>query len=376
MYKKNKILFISHVLDYSGAPRSLYYLLKYFPQKNRYEFWVLGLRNSALLQSFKRVADKVEVITPYPSQALFRKALERISSLPKIYNFLKKARPQLVIINSAANSRAIILSRILGYRTWVYVHEFDAGFVLFPKLRRKAILLADKIIVTNRLQQKWIQEDIGYQGSVKIIPNMLPPLSKKNLSVERDFEIFTRKHTFLVATVGYFTRLKGWDLLLDIMELLKDKLDIGFVLVGDFPRKEERRKFKKELVKRDLSERVYITGLVSDIWPYIERVQCIAITSRSETFSRAAMEAMAYGIPVVAFNVGSLSEVFPTDYPYLIAPFNKDLFAKKLIEIKNLRPNQKKEIQQVFEQHIKKFSPEQIVPLFVGEIEKFFAKFS
>ena len=370
--KTRRILFVSHVLNLSGAPRSLFYLLKSLPRLPGWEYWVLGLRQTDLRKAFEEVVDRVEVISPKAPESLPAKALERIFSLPKIFDFLRRAEPDLVFVNSAANSRVITLARFLGYRIWVYVHEFDEGFVLFSSLRRKALLFAEKVFVTNSQQLSWVRDKVGFKGEIRILPNILPEVPDQISSPKKSFLEFRKRFPFLVATVGFLNKLKGWDYLLKLIKTLRNDKEIGFVLIGDFLNPKEKKAFYKALTEAGLHARFYLTGIVEEVWPYLRRVDCVAITSRSETFSRAAMEALACGVPVVAFKVGSLAEVFPKGYPFLIEPFAVDSFGEKILEIKNFSPEKKKAFQRTIKSHLQQFLPDRVATQFQEELKKAF----
>ena len=367
--KRPRVLFVSHVLDGSGAPRSLLHLLEHFPGREKFEFRVLGLRRTDLVEEFGAVAEKVEVITPSPPGSLPAKGFERLRSLPRLFSRLREARPDLVFVNSAANSRVILLSRLLGYRVWVFVHEFDDGFVFLPKLRRKALRLAEKVFVTNRLQLRWLREEVGYSGPVRIVPNIVVAPSQR-VPPPRVFLDFRGRFPFLAATMGFFSRIKGWDLLLRIAETLRGDPGVGFAMIGDFPREDEKEAFLQGLKGRGLAERFFFTGLVKSVWPYLSAADCVLITSRSETFSRVALEAMSCGVPVVAFEVGSLREVFPPGYPFLVPPFDCKLFAAKILEVRNLSREELSSMRAAFAGHVRRFSPERVAPLFAKEFEE------
>jgi glycosyltransferase involved in cell wall biosynthesis len=57
-------------------------------------------------------------------------------------------------------------------------------------------------------------------------------------------------------------------------------------------------------------------------------------TSRSEGFPKTALEAMAHGLPVVAFRVGGLPEaVAHEETGYLCEPDDREAFARRVVEL-------------------------------------------
>ena len=335
--KRYKILFISHVLDRSGAPRSLWFLLKHMSKRKDIDIYLLGLRRDDLETEFSKILTNPPiVITKNPPKNKYLKLVERIITIPKIFSYIWKINPDLVFINSAANSRAILISKVLGYKTYVFVREFEEGFVSLSNLRKRFINLADKVFVTNEIQEIWLRKKLKYKGKIIVIPNGIDFEELRDLITEEPedrFLKFTSNYNFIIANIGYMSFRKGWDYFSEIIKRLKEYKDIGFVIIGDFINENEKKKFISRLEKEGLLERVFITGLTNNIYKYMKYVDVIAITSRSETFSRVALESMAIGRPVVFFDVGGIKLLFPENYKYKVRPFDIRRYVSCLLEI-------------------------------------------
>jgi glycosyltransferase involved in cell wall biosynthesis len=76
-------------------------------------------------------------------------------------------------------------------------------------------------------------------------------------------------------------------------------------LAGDGPREQEMRALAKRL---GVAERVHFHGYLPDPAPLLARAQVFALASRSEGLPRSILEAMRAGLPVVATDVGGVSE--------------------------------------------------------------------
>jgi len=63
-------------------------------------------------------------------------------------------------------------------------------------------------------------------------------------------------------------------------------------------------------------------GSVPSMEPYWNKIGLLCITSRYEGLPLVALEAMSYGVPVAAFNVGALNEVIDADRNGYIVPEN------------------------------------------------------
>ncbi len=366
-----RILFISHVLDGSGAPRSLLNLLKYMPKDN-IEVDLLALRRENLKQEFEKVLNKkVFVITKKPPDNKVLKIIERIWSIPKIIYYIIKINPDVVIINSAANSRAILISRILRYETYVFAREFDEEFAFLPKIRRKFINMADKVFCLSDNHKNWLRTEVGYKKEIVILPNGINLDEVKILSLEepeKNYKEFTRRFDFVIASIGYLTLRKGWDYLLEIIKKLKEEKDIGFVIIGDFLNRKERTKFLKVLKELKLEDRIYITGLTKNIFKYLKYCHLTAVTSKSEVFPRVVLESMSMGIPFIFFDVGAIKTIPPDNYSYKVEPFDIDTYVKLIKTVKKLDKKEIVELSKALKERAKKFDIKQISSEFYHNI--------
>jgi len=81
----------------------------------------------------------------------------------------------------------------------------------------------------------------------------------------------------------------------------------------------------------DVAGDVVITGLQRDVRPYVTACDCMALCSVTETFSLAAIEAMAMGKPVVHSDVGGAAEmIVPGRNGFLFPVGDTKAFADKL----------------------------------------------
>jgi L-malate glycosyltransferase len=87
---------------------------------------------------------------------------------------------------------------------------------------------------------------------------------------------------------------------------IREKIEVEFWLVGDGP---EIGAIKTIFAQNGREQDVRFWGLRRDVAPILAQAHLLLMTSLSESFCLAALEAMACGLPVLATNVGGLAEV-------------------------------------------------------------------
>lgn len=125
---------------------------------------------------------------------------------------------------------------------------------------------------------------------------------------------------------------KGLDYLVEIIDKyhqLEPKR--RFVILGDGPDKDW---FDREIQKRKLEEVVDTFGSVRNVEDYLQSSSLLLHTSRWEGFGVVIVEAMMYGLPVVAFHNNGPDEIITEgEEGCLIDRFDCDRFAEKMREI-------------------------------------------
>lgn len=101
-------------------------------------------------------------------------------------------------------------------------------------------------------------------------------------------------------------------------------------VVGDGPGLAVLEEAVKE---RGLSRDVELLGRVGDPTGYLAGPDVFVLPSSSESFGVAALEAMASGVPVVAYRVGGLPEVVTAEVGRLVPPFDEEAMAQAVLEL-------------------------------------------
>ena len=113
--------------------------------------------------------------------------------------------------------------------------------------------------------------------------------------------------------IGRLSPEKGPDLFL---EALLATTGVDGVLIGDGP---ERTALERRVAAAGAVDRIRFAGFQPDAAALLPAFDALALTSRTEGTPMVILEAVAAGVPVVAFAVGGVSALLDDDSGYVIA---------------------------------------------------------
>jgi glycosyltransferase involved in cell wall biosynthesis len=141
------------------------------------------------------------------------------------------------------------------------------------------------------------------------------------------FELALADDAILVGAIGNVRAPKAYDVLLRAVRILVDRSQrFHFIIAGDCA-----NALGRELVglsrSLGIEQKVSFLGLRADVARILHNLDAFVLSSRTEGFSIACIEAMACGIPVIATRSGGPEEILedgagmlvPTDDPEAIA---------------------------------------------------------
>ncbi len=110
----------------------------------------------------------------------------------------------------------------------------------------------------------------------------------------------------LIVTLGHFQEYKNPDVWLQTAKIvLKRNPSAKFLWLGDGPL---IKNYREEILREGLSEKIHLPGHHPNVSVELSRARVYFHPSRMESHGIAIIEAMSYGIPCVASNVGGLKE--------------------------------------------------------------------
>jgi hypothetical protein len=160
-------------------------------------------------------------------------------------------------------------------------------------------------------------------GAVAVIPNGVEGSS---------FSVTSAKQHRLLYLGRLEIAQKGLDLLLEAYASVADRVGAPLVIAGDGP---DRRAIEELINRLGIHDRVELLGRVTGQakLDLLASSQLLCIPSRYESFGMVAVEALACGTPVLAFEIPCLREVVPEGAGRLIAPGDVGAYAAALVAL-------------------------------------------
>ena len=234
-----------------------------------------------------------------------------ISLIKEIRSF----KPHVIHTHTAKAGFLGRLASIVSFQPSIRVHTFHGHLLngYFGAFKRFLIVIAEKILaiftyqllaVGDRVRQDLLDAGIGRPEKFGVMPpgltiGQLPPKKQSRES----FGLSSSK--LQCAYIGRVTQIKRPDRFLDVVsEMKKRGVDLEFFMAGDGELLDSCR---ERIVRENLP--VKVLGWQSEIEKVLSAADIVILTSDNEGTPLSLIQAGMAGLPVVATNVGSVSEI-------------------------------------------------------------------
>lgn len=148
---------------------------------------------------------------------------------------------------------------------------------------------------------------LGVNVDISVIP---PPIDIARMNKKVEGEANSSDRAQLDVTIGIVARLseeKRHSDLFEAFSILSEKYPrIKLLIVGDGPIRVQLEALTRQ---QKIDDRVKFVGFQKDVHKYLSDMDIFVLPSRTEGLPIAIMEAMAWGLPVVASKVGGIAEI-------------------------------------------------------------------
>lgn len=176
----------------------------------------------------------------------------------------------------------------------------DPSYLPMVKL---AIRESDGVTSVSQYLKEETIRTFGVGESIKVIPNFVraPEVQKSHC---RDW--LAPKDSAVLVHISNFRPVKRVMDVIKTFERVRKQTPARLVMVGDGPDRAEAETYCRE---HGIASEVRFTGKQLDVGAVLACADLFLLPSATESFGLAALEAMSYGVPVVAAAVGGVPEV-------------------------------------------------------------------
>ena len=289
----------------------------------------------------------------------------KAAELDRLVNWINSEKFDVVI--GVADKYSMILSMIadrISARTVGWMHStFQAYYETrgqnsygLKRLNTESLKRLDMIFVLNSSDRARVEREIGSRCMILHSP---VNCGAESAACEKEYEfLFTGRLNRIV---------KGLDYLVDIMgRVVEKRPDCRLIIVGAGQDEDYLRKAVK---RNGLERNVILAGYRKNVEDYYRASRVLVSTSRWEGFGLTITEAMAQGVPCVAFENEGSSEIIEDGISgRLIPKFDTQRFADALIECIEDREKYVR-LSEGALRRVKQFDIERIVRQFASSIE-------
>ncbi len=266
--------------------------------------------------------------------------------------------------------RAIIEGRRSNVVLMSHINLLVAGFLIkFLKPSVKLVLLAhgievwkplpawkkymlrkcDLVLPVSHFTKEKMKSQYGLsEERFAVLNTCLDPFLELSLQKEKEEYLLERyglkkEHRILltVSRMADAEQYKGYDKVLQALpELVKRYPGLRYLLVGKYDEREKRR-LNAIIMELDIASVVIFAGQVMDaeLAAHFNLADIFIMPSENEGFGLVFIEAMFYGIPVIAGNVdGSVDALCDGELGLLVNPNNKTEIINAVKKILDNRP--------------------------------------
>ena len=247
-----------------------------------------------------------------------------LTLIPRLRRFLKQHDIDVIIdIDIVLDVLSIPAARGLKIKiiSWEHFHyNYEMQSLYRRYILKYSVKRTDYIVTLTEGDKRAYVDHSNRREAVTAIYNPIGELEPVGT-----FE----KEKWLIS-VGHLVPVKGIDYLAEVAALvLKKYPDWKWLVVGDGEQKEFLETF---IEQNQLEEKLILTGRVRDVGAYLQKAQIYVMTSRSEGMPMCLLEAKAFRLPSVSFDIATgPSEIIEDGVNgYLVNAYDCEEMAQKL----------------------------------------------
>jgi glycosyltransferase involved in cell wall biosynthesis len=296
--KTIKVVYMITSLIMGGAQKGMVRILKRI-NKKKYNITVITLKNESEI-----ILNELNAIKGIKVYNMGIKRKREIYKVMRVYKLLKEIKPHILITSLY---HATIIGRILGGISGVnnivdWEHNEDFGNIFRRYINKITSKLSVKIIADSSDVKEAVINTLKINKN-KVTSVFIGGVNTNEYFI-KGFNV-SNSDKILVGSVGSLEYRKGY---LPILSVIKDlivekSINLRFEIAGEGIM---RNKLEDYIASNYLEDSIKLLGIVEEIPKFLNKMDIYIQPSRFEGLCITVIEAMAAGLPVVAYNVGGI----------------------------------------------------------------------
>lgn len=224
-----------------------------------------------------------------------------------------------------------------------------------------AINQSDAVTAVSESLKQDTYKYFNIKKDIQVIPNFINLDEYKHENCHCEKKTYAPYGEKILIHVSNFRKVKRVEDVLRVFDKVRKKIPAKLILVGDGPERQNIERLCREL---DTCNDIRSLGKVVSPEKILPIADLFLLTSETESFGLAALEAMASKVPVISTNTGGLPEVNKHGYSGFMSNVGDiDDMAKNAIYILEDNARLEQFRKNAYEQ-AKKFDIPQILPMY------------
>lgn len=299
-----KLVFYIHSMSCGGAERVTARLASHWADRGWQVYVVTNTRTGSDFYRLHPDVTRIGLGLARPSPNVVAGLVANGRRALALRGELARIRPDRVIaMMSTANILLALASRGLGLKVLGSERNYPPRMKmsgLWKRLRDIAYPLLDALVVLTNETAQWFEAHTRvYPGRIHVIPNAVSiPIARTEPCISAQEIKCELGCSRLMLGVGRLAPQKGLDRLLSAFaRLAPHHPEWGLVILGEGAL---RGALEAQIERLELSARVRLPGAVGNVGEWYEACDLYVLSSRFEGFPNTLLEAMGYGLPVIA----------------------------------------------------------------------------
>ncbi len=261
----------------------------------------------------------------------------------QIVNLIKKEKPNIVHLNS---SKVSILGSFAAWlckvpkiiytvHGWVFNEDLPVGKKFFYKIleRLTARFKTGIICLSEWEKQNTVRQKIAPAAKISVIYNGIAPINfLPRLKAREQLAKITGApiddQTILIGAIGNLYKNKGYEYLIEAVNMLRAMRYALCVIIGAGP---EKNNLQLRINNYALQNKIILAGAIPDAAQLLCAFDVYVCSSVKEGLPYSILEAMQAELPIVATSVGAVPEIISNGQNGLLTePKNANQLAEKI----------------------------------------------